>query len=261
MALSWRFRRKFQYILLVMVLPVFLLGRFFYFHITKEPTCFDGKQNGLEISVDCGGECRLLCSNQVVGLGELWERHFFVADDVYNLVAYIENPNVNAGIPSIRYEFIAFDGQGNQIGQPFVGSTFIGPSERTMIFVPGFVSGDQKVDRISFRFISPPSWQKTDPFFSTLFLRGRLRDIKNVDSLPQLSISLENKSFFNFTDVPVIVILYDIDGNAIAVSQTIVPKVLNTSEQELFFTWPKPFDRPVVDVEIIPRIDPFRDLE
>lgn len=257
MALSWRFRRKFLYLLFVLGIPALLIGYLVYQRLDVPPSCFDGKQNAMEIGIDCGGECRMLCQNQVIQLRQVWERPFYVADDVYNLVAYLENLNVNAGIPEIFYEFTVYDDNSVPIGQPFVGSTFVGPGENSVIFVPGFKTGGQKAERVSFRFITPPSWLKTDPFFASTILRIKERQLTDQDTLPKLRVVIENESFLDFVNIPVVAILYNQAGNAIAVSQTVVPEIQNIDEAEIRFSWPQPITEPVARIEVLPRINPF----
>ena len=61
--------------------------------VNQAPTCTDGKQNGDELGVDCGGGCVDFCSNQITMPTVLWSRAFPVTTNVYNATAYIENKN------------------------------------------------------------------------------------------------------------------------------------------------------------------------
>ena len=40
--------------------------------ISPAPTCFDGKANGLENGIDCGGNCNLMCTDEVKPLIVEW---------------------------------------------------------------------------------------------------------------------------------------------------------------------------------------------
>lgn len=254
---SWRTRRKIRVIGILLILPVFLLGRAVYRELTKPPTCFDREQNGSEIGIDCGGDCARLCVSQVSELKTLWARAFYVADDVHNLVAYVENLNVNAGIENIIYEFQVYDTDNQLIGEPFRGQTFIEPGDRTAIFVPGFKTGGRTADRVVFRILSEPVWYKVDPFFGSTFLRIKERQTADLEDLPKLTAVVENTSLIDFYDLPVIAIVYDGNRNAMGVSQTVIPFLSDTDETTVFFSWPRAFEGEIGDIEILPRVNPF----
>ena len=60
--MSWASNRRLAYISVVLfgVLAVVLFVGLVVFY--EAPTCFDGKRNGTEEGVDCGGSCDLICS-------------------------------------------------------------------------------------------------------------------------------------------------------------------------------------------------------
>lgn len=257
MSLSWSQRRKLKYTLVLAILPVFLLSWVIYKYLTRPPSCFDGRQNGSETGIDCGGACQRVCNAEVSDLIVRWQRAFYVDDDVYNIAVYIENQNLNIGIRDIPYEVIVLDKDNQPIGQPYINSTYVGPSEATALVITGFEAGDQVPARVLFRFLREPVWEKTDIKFSSPQLIARNRVISNVETRPRLTAVLENVTFDDFSEVPVIGVVYDADGNAMAVSQTFIDFLYDGEQAEVVFTWPLPFPRPANDLEIIPRINPF----
>ena len=68
---------------------------------------------------------------------------------------------------------------------------------------------------------------------------------------------IENITFDDFTDVPVVAIVYDTDGNAMAASQSFISEIGDGERQALIFTWPRPFPRDLSRIEVTPRINPF----
>src|SRR3989338_6228133 len=109
---SWSQRRKSVYFL---IFAGFLFGFVIlpaYFLFYKPPTCFDGKQNSDEKGVDCGGGCATLCRSQYLDPNIIWTRVIKVKSGLYNVLAYIENPNIDAGADSISYVFRIKDNDG-----------------------------------------------------------------------------------------------------------------------------------------------------
>jgi hypothetical protein len=66
--MDWQTRRKIMYALATVItigaVAVYMLRDTLF----PEPTCFDKKQNGYEVAVDCGSICSLRCSSEVAPL-------------------------------------------------------------------------------------------------------------------------------------------------------------------------------------------------
>ena len=257
MALSWSQRRKLTYIGILSILPLFLIGTVLYRYVTRPPSCFDGRQNGLERGVDCGGGCQRVCSQDVSNLILRWQRAFYVDDDVYNLVAYIENQNTNVGVREIPFEFRVLDQANQIIGEPYVNFAYVGPNEGTAIFIPAFEVCAQQPAQVVFRFLRNPIWEKTDPKFAAPQLVVKNRVLSNETVRPKLVAEVENITFDDFSDVPVVALVFDADGNAMAASQSYIEFIGDGDRKEVTFTWPLPFERSVARVEVLPRINPF----
>jgi len=81
--------------------------------------------------------------------------------------------------------------------------------------------------------------------------------LTSTTSSPKLTAKIVNDSFYDLSDLDVIAILYDKEGNALAAGKTRVDPLRKNTSENLFFTWPKPFEETVITTEIIPRIDVF----
>ena len=157
--MSWAQKRRLIYIsiivlvfLLAVVLPTII-------HFYKAPTCFDKKQNGTELGIDCGGSCTLLCSVQYAPLIVKWQRFAKVNDGVYNVLAYIENPNIGAIAENLNYSFKMYDSRGILIAERF-GKTFA-PANRIMaVFEPELSTGNRLPQRVEFSFSNQAVWFK-----------------------------------------------------------------------------------------------------
>ncbi len=75
---SWSAKRKLVYAIMFFSFVIIVVGLPTFFIWYQKPTCFDGKKNGDEVGVDCGGSCRLLCSFEAVEPDILWS---FVIQD------------------------------------------------------------------------------------------------------------------------------------------------------------------------------------
>lgn len=233
-------------------------GYFVYRNFIKtEPTCFDGVKNQDERGIDCGGVCALVCPMDAKTVVPLWSRVFPIAGDVYSVVAYVENQNVDAGVKRVGYEFRVYDDQNILVGDPVSGSTFIGPNDKTAIYASPVKSGNRTASNVFFRFTEMPVFTAADKRYSVPQLSVRNTDLSDLAASPKLSADIVNDTLFDYRNIEVVAILYDADGNAVNASDTFVDDLSQQSSKKVFFTWPAKFDRPVTRIEIIPRINPF----
>lgn len=253
---AWRAKRQLFYIGTILAIVFTLLFIALLNFLVQPPTCTDGKQNGDETGVDVGGICPVVDTQEARSIVTLWERPFLVVDDIYNAVAYFENQNLAAGIKNIKYRFRFYDDK-NIIVAERRGETFIGPNQRSAIFEPSIKTGNRVPTTVFFEFLEEPTWLVTPPKFSTIQLVVANQELTNTDSSPRLTATIENRTFDHLTDIEVIAILYDIDDNAVTASKTLIPVMEQNTSKDIFFTWPAPFPREAVRIELIPRINVF----
>jgi len=232
---------------------LFLIGgTFLYSALNQIPTCSDGKQNQNEEGVDCGGVCNRACVDQVVAPITLWSRSIEVSKGVYDAIAFVENPNPKTGVSSVAYKFKLYDSE-NILVVERAGKTFINPNERLYIFESNIKTGERVPKRAFFEFQSGPNWQKTDN-------KKPLISVKNqrfIEEEGSLKVDIVNSLFFELKDVVVTAILIDEDGNVFASSEALVKSLPGDGVQEIFFTWPAPFEKRPAKIEVIPRINVF----
>ncbi len=255
--MTWALKRQIFYVAIVVLF--FSIGAFLiiYPQFNKTPTCFDGRQNGEEVGVDCGGACAKACISQVDNVSILWSRAFKVVPGRYNVVAYLVNHNKNIAVSKINYRFRFADKDNLYIGKR-EGSTFIPPTGAFAIFEPAVDVGNSIPVYVTLEFTQAPTWtfvskEKLDQ------IKMLVSNIKLLDqeTSPRLSATLKNHSLFTVPDVNVIAILYDASHNAVSASRTFLD-VLNPEQSvDLNFTWPEAFTSPVVEEEIIPMYNIF----
>ena len=254
--MSWASKRQFKYFsgfVLVLLLIIFII---IYPLIFKKATCFDNKQNNDETGVDCGGSCSLMCKSDISDPVVLWSRAFPVTGTNYNLLAFVENRNKNAGVVSASYEFRIYDTNNNLLGRR-EGTTFIPPNQQFAIFEPRFDAGQSQIKTVTFEFSPSLVWVKKLPTTQTLPIHVNNVVFDNNKDTPSLSATVTNDSIYDIPEFDVISILYDADHNAINVSKTHKSKLLSNSSLPVIFTWPEAIPTLPVTEDVMVLINPF----
>jgi hypothetical protein len=257
MALSWRAKRQLGYFsVLAAAALIFVYHYFISPALNVGPSCFDGRQNGDEQGIDCGGSCSKLCSFQSNNILVKWARVLPVTSSIYNAVAYVENQNSGSAVREISYEFLVYDEAGIFITSRS-GSTFIGPAGRFAVFEPAISVGNRVPAKTLFKFTEVPVWEKIDKRWETFPIAVLNKNISNPASSPKLTADIANNSIYGLDNVGIISILYDADGIALAASRTVLDKLPGNSKSAVSFTWPAPFKGAVSSTDIFPDINPF----
>lgn len=253
--MTWSTRRQAMILFGITVLVILPVGWIMFDVFYNPPTCFDQKQNGDEIGVDCGGSCQLLCTNDTLDPIVEWERFFEVSDGWYNAVVYIENQNPDAGLDRVPYT-IRLYGKNNELLTDRSGRIRIPPKDITIIAENGLFTGTQDVQRIEFDFTEEFNWEKEEIVPKLLSVENKR--IQNESTSPRVTADIFNQSIVPIKDVQAIVILYNNVGNAIGSSSTIIESINPDDSETAIFTWPQPFDDTVTEIEIVVRHEAFR---
>ena len=248
---SWSQKRKSIYFL---IFAGFLFGFIIlpaYFIFYKPPTCSDGKQNGSEKGVDCGGSCIKLCRSQYLDPNIIWARTIKVKPGIYNTLAYIENPNIDAGVDSISYTFKVKDKDGVLIYEK-KGKTFIPPNKFFAVFEDRIPVGEKIPTKVIFEFTSGALWKNQENKEAGITVLKKT--ISREDYSPRVDATLANKTLEPISNIETVAIVYDEYDNAVGFSRTFIDRLGKGESQDIAFTWPEPFTSGVVKIEIIPRV-------
>lgn len=254
--MSWASRRQFKYLMIVFGVFILIVFWIVYPIIFKKPTCSDGKLNGTETGIDCGGDCSRVCNVDTVSPITVWSRAFPVTGSIYNLAAYVENPNRNSAIGKANYEFRIYDTNNKLIGRR-EGTTFIPPNQQFVVFESRFDSGKSQIRSVSFEFLEPFIWQKKEPFLGTLPIKADNIIFENDFNLPNLKARIKNESIYDISNFDVVAVLYDIDNNAINVSKTHKDQLNSNNSIPVFFTWPEAMVDTPVKYDVLVQVNPF----
>ena len=248
-SMGWASRRRNKYLggIAIVVLIIFVwIG---ISVIYEAPTCFDSERNGNEEGIDCGGSCELVCGFQAVDPIVLWSRFFEVSPGVYNAVALIENPNTNKQAGPTPYTLKIRDAE-NVLVYERKGSTEIPPERILAIFETGIFSGERVPVRSTFTIDRKPVWEKVSVERPRIEVSDSV--LSGEDALPRLDAVVSNKSLIEASDIVLVAILSGTDGNAVAVSRTVVSFLRPGEEDTIVFTWRAPFSTSITSIDVIP---------
>ncbi|MFA5888962.1 MAG: hypothetical protein WCW47_03695 [Candidatus Paceibacterota bacterium] len=245
---QWSTKRRFIYggsvMLVVFVIVVSVAWDFFY----RAPTCSDGIKNSDEKGIDCGGSCTTLCTADTLIPVVLWSKTFNISGDVYNAVAFIENPNVNSENKRATYQFRIYDSQ-NKLIIVKDGITSIPKNKKFAVFETGIILKNSKPKSTDFKFTSFDSWQKNTTKEPEISLK--YGTISSATTTPKLTGTIFNKSLQNIPKTELVVIVLDDKENTIAVSRTFIDNLLKNTSQDFVFTWQKPFIENVSVINLV----------
>ncbi|HRY31014.1 MAG TPA: hypothetical protein P5328_01335 [Candidatus Paceibacterota bacterium] len=252
---SWGTERRNRFISFVILILLIVAGYYLFLYFSQDPTCFDGKRNGDETGVDCGGSCQLFCDDEIVSPVIHWVRHFEIVPGIYNVIAYIENLNTSAGVGRADYIFKLYD-EKNVVLTERKGYVSIRPKEIIPVVEGALNTGKLTAVRSAFAFIGDLTWTKETPRDPALVVSGER--YFEVDGLPRISGVLTNTSLYPLDDISAVAIIYDSNGNASAASRTFFESIGKDQSVDFIFTWPQKFSKPLFRFEIIPLYDTSR---
>ena len=250
--LSWSAKRKFIIIFILFVVFGTPTSFYVYKKMQRPPSCSDGIQNQNERGVDCGGICRIACFANVKQDPDIqWSRGYYVAPGVYNLVAYIQNPNIDYISQPAKYIFRVYD-EKNVLITTREGVVGIPTSKIFPIFESTVNTGNIIPKIVTFEFIEPVTW--IEYFGNKPEIEVIEQKISRLDTSPKLDVKIINRTINTYKNVEVIAIIYNEEGNSVLSSRTFIDKIDDKSESSVVFTWPEPITFKPSKIEVIPNL-------
>ncbi len=248
--MSWAAKRRMMYALGVFLFFLITVGGpIAYYILSVPPTCSDGIQNQKETAVDEGGPCRALDEHSLQQEILLWARSFHVRDGSYNAIAFVQNPNTNAGVRAVQYQFGLYDERNILIAERN-GTTVLMPGQVTPIFEGAIDTGNRIVSHTYFDFTEPLKWERLYDTSGAISINNV--QIADVSTQPRVTANVTNTSVAEMTNLTFLVAVYDPAGNAFAASQTAIESITPGETQRLIFTWPDTFNITVGRIQIVP---------
>lgn len=235
---SWSRKRQLSYLAipftLVVIFSIYTYSKYIY----TPATCFDNVQNGSETGVDCGGTCSLVCSADTLAPVVFWSKSFNVVGDVWNAVAFIQNPNIKSSAKNVSYEFKLYDKNNNLITSR-QGQINIPKNKTFAVFEGGLKVGSNTVKSTEFKFSDSIQWfkdQSTEPELTIIN-----NSIENELTAPKISGTISNPTVQTVGPTELVALIFDGRGNAIGVSKTVVDPLVRGQSEPFVFTWPHPY--------------------
>lgn len=252
--MSWASRRRTSYTLgVILFFATVIGGPLAYWYLSVPPTCNDGIQNQGETSIDKGGPCFVLDEKSLQPYALLWARSFRVRDGSYNAVAYIQNPNKDAGVRVARYRFGLYDAR-NVLVAEREGTMYIMPGATTPVIEARIDVGKRIVAHTYFEFTAPFTWERMKN--NALAISVSNKDVSNTTQTPRLSARAQNNSVVAQTDIAFVAVVFDPAGNAFAASATSLSRLDAGETSEIVFTWPDAFAIQPSRLDVIPVVEP-----
>ncbi len=243
----WAFWRRVQYATGVSVFGAVCLTGLYFMLFYQSPTCFDGRHNGDERGVDCGGACVLICPFDVLEPTVRWSRSFEISKGIYNAVAYVENQNKVVGTKSLQYTFTLLDEEGDVITEKR-GITFLPPDSVYPIFEGRIETGDRIPIKTFITLTPNPAWEAFANARDQFTITNRA--LSGVDSKPRLDAMIQNTTIEDARDVEVVATIFDAKGTALTASRTVVPLFQARVEKKVTFSWPEPIAKTLRSCEV-----------
>ncbi len=246
---SWSQRRKSVYALIVFLVVVGAVGIPSFYLLYQAPTCDDGIMNGREEGVDCGGSCQKLCQTSFLAPSLAWTRFEQVSPGLYNVAAYIVNPNIDAEALNVPYHMVLYDDRGVLITDTAGKVTL--PSHRNTLAFKGAINVAKRIPaKALFEFTAPPEWHKKKDGLTAIAIgdKNYLED----DLGSSLTVTIKNTSVYPLFNIGVYVVLYDKDGNALGFSKTSIDEIPAHGSAPAPFTWPTNRHGAVISIEVLP---------
>lgn len=251
---DWAKRRKMMYAVGAFIALVFVALYVFRGAIFPQADCFDGKENGFETGVDCGGTCSLKCAQEVIPLSVSFARALPTSSDTYDFVALVSNKNIDNAPREIGYTFTAYNREGKELAT--VRGKTITPIDGDFPVVEQNVALTETPFEVRAVVSSNVPHYKVleKPATPTLRVTGTRYEAGTV---PRVYATLTNTKRLEFRNLPVRVFLYDASGNVYAAGETVIPSLSKEGSQEVVFTWKNTLPVAPTRIRVFPILDPF----
>lgn len=237
----------------LVVVAIVVGGPTYVLFFQGHPTCSDGKQDQGEEGVDCGGPCSKSCEDYKASPPVvLWSQAFPVVKGVYNLVAYVENPNVDYVAYPNHYIFSVYDSKGVQIGFR-EGYADVPATKAFPIFEQSFSTGNSVPAKVFFQYLGAFNWKKYTAVVQPELGVANSRT-SGATSGERIEADIINNTVNPYQNVEVVALVYDPSGNVMAASRTYIDALAGKGSSHVVFTWPNAFASSTSKIEIVPKL-------
>lgn len=207
----------------------------YFFAIKPAPSCFDGKLNGLEEKIDCGGTCAPCAEKELNPLSISWKK-YFPSKSMTAVAIEVKNSNSNYGADYFDYE-ISLIGEGNKKLTGVSGNSFIYAGEIKHIleilpisFEPGKTLSVEAE-------LSNMKWKSKEEFLKPqVEARGLIGKI--TETPPTIEGVVSNQSAYPLSKAAIFGFVYNDFGLIGAASKTEMENVPAFGEKKFIINFP-----------------------
>ncbi len=235
MNFSWRLQRQIViftiYFLIVTIPTLHVISNL----IAKNPTCFDGIKNQDETQVDCNGVCSLKCEGTYKDIKVNFSRGLYVAPNVYDIFALLDNFNDKIDFPVIPYNVSFYNAEGKLLGIAS-GTTSVLAKTRGVVYLPSLhMLQDPKT--IEFNIGEHKALKSVNPDSKILLNVQNWQAQRGANDTLQVVGELSNPYNESISNVDIYALLYNDTKSIYAVSKTKVRNIIGREKQAVTFTW------------------------
>jgi len=238
---DWASRRKAIFLgALVLILTAFSFAVFWYFWY-QTPSCSDGKKDGDETGIDCGGSCTKVCSSEAIAPVIKWDpRLFQVLSGTWSALVYVENANVDLDATYVPYTFTIYDADNNVLATR-TSATILPKNKTVGIFEGSIEIAEGKTPkRAVFEINDGVIWKKNEEIEKSISIT--YSPLSRLDTEPRIETTVKNNLAKEIKNIELVAVVFDGSDNAVAASRTLIEDLKNNESTEVFFTWPRPFE-------------------
>ncbi len=255
--MDWQTRRKIVYFFATLFIVASVSIYVFREKIFPTPTCFDTKQNGYEVGVDCGGVCSLRCSSEVTPFEVLWARALQTSSSTYDLVAMISNKNIDNASQKFSYTFTLYDNKG-LVMEEIIGSTFA-PVDGDFPVIRQSVKLKKSPYKVTLQIEDTPHYKVHEkPTSPTVRITNERYE---AGIIPRVYATIMSTKRTTVNNLPARIVLFDENDNAYAVGETLIPRLDKEEVKEISFTWDNELPFAPTRIRVYPIFDPFIAIE
>jgi hypothetical protein len=214
------------------------------------PSCTDNKQNQGEEGIDCGGPCTYLCTAGESAPYVEFVRQLSPSPGRTDVIAYVENRNATAAAKGAKYTITLY-GTDNLVVAQKSGTVDLPPKALVPIFVPNFYSGYQTVARAFLEFDDASfkwyRYEDTRPVLPATDIT-----LAQAGAAPRVTANIGNPTALPLFRIPVVVTVFDADGNAIAASASVLPQIPAMGTAPAIFTWNAAYSASAAREDVVP---------
>lgn len=252
--MSWRLRRQLG-IAIIFLSIFFGIGFYFIYPLFPKPTCFDNIQNQNELGVDCGGPCIPCALKNPQPIVAFWTRSVPVRPGLYDVAAFVQNPNEVLSSAHLEYVIELSDELG--VVGTAEGSTFIHAQER-MLIVATNVAAIREPKRVFF-IVKNAGWEfRREPRPNIVVERQEYKVRESFGSAESIvEARIRNDTPYHFREIEVLFAVFDRGGNLIGTNRIVRERVMSGASVVVTSIWPKALEGEIGEVRVEPRANIF----